>query len=351
MENGLKGIIRVLVVEDSPLMCKVITNILNSDPQIIVAGIAHNGKEAIELVPRLKPNIITMDIHMPVMDGYEATKQIMAYCPTPILVVSTSVFKEGMNKVFKAISYGALDVIDKGAMEAYGDEKSGRELINKIKFLSNIKVITHPLAKLEKESSAKVLNISKRNAPDRIVAIAASTGGPEAIHSILKSLPEDFPCALVIVQHMTSGFVGGLAGWLNDESKINVKVAENGEGLLPGTAYIAPCDSQMRVDENKKIRITDEPPCDGQRPSGSILLESVARVYREGAIGIVLTGMGRDGSIGLSAIKRLGGVTIAQDEKSCVVFGMPKAAIEMNAAKTVLPLEKIAEEIVESLKR
>jgi len=351
MESGLKGIIRVLIVDDSPLMCKALTDILNSDPQIIVVGIAYNGKEAIDIVPKLKPDIITMDIHMPIMDGFEATKHIMAYNPTPILILSTSVFKAGMDKVFKAIYYGALDAMEKGDLEINKDADSTKLLIEKIKLLSGVKVISHPLAKLEKEKIVSISDFTKEKALDRIVAIAASTGGPQALMDVLRSFPAKFPCGIVIVQHITSGFLDGLVDWLGNESKIKVKVAQDLEQIMPGVAYIAPCEFQMRVTEESKISLANEPSYNGHRPSADILLESVARVYKEGAIGVILTGMGRDGLIGMKTIKQMRGKTIAQDEKSCVVFGMPKEAIEAGVIEKVLPLERIADEIVRGLKR
>ena len=350
MEPGLKGTIRVLVVDDSPLMCKVLMNILNLDPQILVAGIAHNGKEAVEIVPRLKPDIITMDIHMPVMDGFEATRQIMAYKPTPILVVSSSVFKVGMDKVFKAISYGALDVLDKGDLEIVGDKKSGEVLIEKIKFLSSIKVIHHPLAKLQKERPRGILEVPKNNVLDKVIALVASTGGPHALREILKRFPKNFPCGIVIVQHITSGFVEGLVDWLDSECQLKVKIGEDLEEIRPGVAYIAPDNLQMRVGEDGSINLSDEQAYEGHRPSGDVLLESVARAYRKGGVAAILTGMGRDGAMGMKAIKQLHGQTIAQNERSCVVFGMPKVAIEMNVIDKVLSLERIAEEIAGMLR-
>lgn len=350
MELKLNHIIRVLVVDDSPLMCKVLTNILNPDPQILVAGVAHNGKEAVEIVPRLKPDIITMDIHMPVMDGFEATRQIMAYNPTPILVVSSSVFKVGMDKVFKAISYGALDVLDKGELEIAGDKKPGQVLIEKIKFLSNVKVIHHPLAKLQKERLIGDLEAPKKKVPHKIVVIVASTGGPQALLEILKRFPEDFPCGIVIVQHITKGFVEGLVDWLDKECQLMVKIGTDSEEIRPGVAYIAPDSVQMRILEGGKIDLSNEPAYEGHIPSGDVLLESVARAYGEGAVAAILTGMGRDGAMGMKAIKQMHGQTIAQDEKSCKVFGMPKAAIEMDVIDKTLPLERIAEEIVGMLR-
>jgi two-component system chemotaxis response regulator CheB len=346
MESEVKPMIRVLVVDDSPLMCKILTNIMNCDPQILVAAVANNGKEAVELVPRLKPDIITMDIDMPVMDGFEATKQIMSDHPTPILIVSSTVFKTGMEKVFKAISHGALDVIDKSELELVGDKKSGEALIAKIKFLNGVRVIHPPLTRLAVERSVADLKAPRKKASDKIVAIVASTGGPQALLEILKTLPEDFPCGIVIVQHITNGFLAGLVGWLAKECKIKVKIGEDSEEIKPGVAYIAPDNFQMRVEEGGKIRLSHEPAFGGHRPSGDVLLESVARAYGKGGVAAILTGMGRDGAMGMKAVKQLHGKTIAQDEKSCVVFGMPHAAIEMNVIDKVLPLERIAEEIV-----
>ena len=338
--------IRVLVVEDSPLMCKILTTVMNSDPQILVVAIANNGKEAVELVPCLKPDIITMDMDMPVMDGFEATREIMAYHPTPILIVSSSVFRLGMEKVFKAISHGALDVIDKSELELVGDKKSGEALIAKIKFLTSVRVMDQPIVKLRNERPVVDLKTPRKKVSDKIVAIVASTGGPQALLKILKRLPEDFPCGIVIVQHITNGFLSGLVDWLIKECKIKIKIGEDSEEIRPGVAYLAPDNFHMRVAEGGKINLSNEPPNAGHRPSGDVLLESVARTYGKGSVGAILTGMGRDGAVGMKAIKQFQGSTIAQNEKSCIVFGMPNAAIEMNVVDKVLPLEKIAEEIV-----
>ena len=346
MERGIKPLTRVLVVDDSPLMCKVLTDILNCDPQILVAAVANNGKEAVELVPRLKPDIITMDMDMPVVDGLEATKQIMASNPTPILIVASAVFKASMEKVFKAISHGALDVIDKSELELSEQKRSGEALIAKIKFLTGVRVTDRRRGRLRNERSTVDLKAPSTGVADKIVAIVASTGGPQALLDILKRIPEDFPCGIVIVQHITSGFLPGLVDWLNKECKIKVKIGEDSEAIQPGVAYIAPDDVQMRVEDSGKIALSNEPAYGGHRPSGDILLESVAKAYGKGSVAAILTGMGRDGATGMKAIKQLYGKTIAQNEKSCVVFGMPKAAIEMDVIDKVLPLESIAEEIV-----
>ncbi len=339
--------IRVLVVDDSPLMCKLLTTVMNADPQILVVAVANDGKGAVELVPLLQPDIITMDMDMPVMDGLEATKQIMAYHPTPILIVSSSVFKLGMEKVFRAISHGALDVIDKSELEFIGDKKSGKTLITKIKSLTRIQVMDQSVAKFRYETPIVDLKAGpKRKLSDQIVAIVASTGGPKALLQILQRLPENFPCGIVIVQHITSGFLSGLVDWLAKECKIEVKIGEDTEPIRPGVAYIAPDNFHMRVREGGKISLSDEPANNGHKPSADVLLESVAKTYGKGVRAVILTGMGRDGATGMKTIKESQGMTIAQSEKSCVVFGMPSAAIELKAIDKVLPLESIAEEIV-----
>ncbi len=329
--------IRVLVVEDSPLMCEILTSMMNSDPKILVVAVANNGKEAVELVPRLKPDIITMDMDMPVMDGFEATKQIMAYYPTPILIVSSSVFRMGMERVFKAISHGALDVIDKSELEIVENKKSGEALIAKIKFLTGVRVLDHPLVKLQNERAVIDLKPFRKKVSDKIVAIVASTGGPQALLKILQRFPEDFPCGIVIVQHITNGFLPGLVDWLNKECKIRVKIGEDSEEIRPGVAYIAPDNFHMKVEGDGKIGLLNEPSDCGHKPSGDVLLESVAKVYGMGSVGTILTGMGRDGVMGMKAIKQSHGKTIAQDEKSCVVFGMPNVAIEMDVVDKVSP--------------
>jgi two-component system chemotaxis response regulator CheB len=251
-----------------------------------------------------------------------------------------------MEKVFKAISHGALDVIDKSELELVGDKKSGEALIAKIKYLNGARVMHRPIAKLRNERLVADLKALRKKNSDKIVAIVASTGGPQALAEILKRLPEDFPCGIVIVQHITNGFLTGLVDWLAKECKIKVRIGEHLEEIRPGVAYIAPDNFQMRVEDGGRISLSNEPPYGGHKPSGNILLESVAKSYGKGVVAAILTGMGRDGAMGMKAIKQLEGKTIAQNEESCAVFGMPNAAIEMNVIDAVLPLEKIAEEIM-----
>ena len=343
--------IRVLIVEDSPLARQMLTTVINSDPQLQVVGVATNGQEAVELAPKLRPHLITMDIKMPKMDGLEATKQIMASCPTPILIVSSSVFKGGMDLAFKALAYGALDVIEKNAFEVAGDVgPAAADLITRIKTLAHVKVITHPLARLERHH--RVMSGPIATPPlreQRLVAMAASTGGPQTLLEILKALPKEFPCGLVIVQHIASGFSQGLVEWLDAECQIAVQLASDHAKIQPGVAYVAPTGVQMRVVNGGVIRLTDEGPYDGQKPSGTLLFESVAQVYGERAVGVILTGMGSDGAVGLKHLKAAHGHVIAQDEATSIIFGMPKTAIELGVVDEILPLDRIAEAIVKAV--
>lgn len=349
------AITRVLIVDDSPLVAQILEAVLEEDKDIEVLGVAKNGQEALEMATRLKPDIITMDVVMPVMDGVESTKQIMAYVPTPILILSSSVFVKRMDQVFKAMAYGALDVMDKKAFESYGvDEKMKTELIKRVKFLSKVKVINHPMARLEKLSfvaSARKAADLMVTREDMIVGIAASVGGTEALRIILKDLPKDFPAPVVVVQHMAPGFIEGFADWLAHNTSMNVRIAKKDDSLNIGTVYVAPDAYQMKVTADHKIALVDEPLVDGQKPSGSVLLSSVASVYGKNAIGVILTGMGRDGAAGIEDIFNNKGHTIAQNETTSVVYGMPKAAVDKNVVHELLSLEKIAEALLKWIKK
>lgn len=346
METG--KIIKVLVVDDSNLMCKVLTDVLNSDPGIIVLGVANNGKEAVELTRKIKPDIITMDVHMPVMDGIEATENIMAYNPTPILLITSSTPKPGEGSVFDAINNGALDFLEKKGIEYYSNKINRIQIIEKVKYLSRVKVITHPKGKkINKAFETRRKDHSLDSEREKIIAVSSSTGGTEALSRILETLPGDLSCPMLIVQHMTSGFDNDFACWLNSKSQLEVKIGEHSEKLIAGKVYLAPTDYQLRIDKERKIILSKEPSYNGHCPSGDILLQSAAGVYGKNAIGLILTGMGKDGAAGIKSIHDAGGKTIAQDESTCVIFGMPKAAIELGAVDYILPLNKIAEKLIE----
>jgi len=347
LNSKSKEKIRVLIVEDSPLICKILTKILNSDKQIEVVGIANDGKKAIEYTMSLKPDLITMDINLPVINGFEATKKIMAYAPTPILIVSSSLYTVEMNLAFKAISFGALDVVEKGPMETQDNiDKFGKTIIEKVKLLSKVRVITHPEAKIADIGLKSKKTIKEELLGKKIVGIVSSTGGPKALMYILKSIPDDFNFPIIIVQHIVPGFTSGLIDWLQSETQKNISLAAGGSVIQPGHIYFASEHTHTQILRDGRIHILSTPPYKGHKPSGNILLKSLADSYGPNAIGVILTGMGSDGCEGLMEIMKRGGRTIAQDESTSIVFGMPKVAIETGAAERNFPIEKIGQEII-----
>lgn len=343
-----KSKVRVVIADDSLVAREMLATILASDPDIDVVGSATNGVEAVELVERLRPDLVTMDIHMPRMNGLEATERIMAFHPTPILVVSSSVHGEGMGLAFDALTLGALEVIKKPEPADWADlERIGRDVLRKVKILARVKVITHIRGRRDRSRDVAPETHSDGVAPG-IIAIGSSTGGPSALLTVFGLLPASFPVPIIVAQHIADGFIPGLVGWLNAASAIEVVAAEEGMLPKPGTAYIAPTGTNM-VLEGK--RLTFKAPSPGQLyiPSADSLFESVARSYDKRAVGVILTGMGADGAAGLKRMHDRGAVTIAQDEETCTVFGMPKAAIELGAADRVLPVQAIGAALVELL--
>lgn len=334
------GQIRVVVADDSSFAREVINAVLSTDSEIKVVGEAANGREAVEKVLELKPDIVTMDIEMPVMDGLEAIERIMASFAVPILVVTT---RGDAHTAYAAISKGALDLVVKPEVNLDG----AREFIDKIKMLSKIKVITHMKGKksIREPKELKKPEFSG-GMSDRIVAIASSTGGPEALSIILSSLPGNFPCPIVIAQHISDGFVSGMVEWLKRIVKLNIKVAVEGETLCPGTVYFSPSEKHMEITNSKSVAFVARHSKDIYRPSCDVLLSSVARVYGSMGVGVILTGMGSDGVLGIKKIKEANGDTIAQDEKSSVVFGMPKVAIDSGCIDKILSIDEIAAELV-----
>ncbi len=327
--------IRILVVDDSLFAREVIVGLLSEDSEIDIVGQAENGREAVEMAMALKPDIITMDIEMPEMDGLEATEQIMSSYAVPILVVTS---KGDANTAYTAISKGALEVLPKPEV----DPDNPEEFINKIKLLSRVKVIPHILGKQEEKTGIDTFKKAVSDSPNRVVAIAASTGGPKALSGLLSSLPENYPLPIIIAQHIPPEFVSGMAEWLNDVSKLTIKRGEEGETLYAGNVYLSPSQKHMTINYKKEITLAEKQPTDIYSPSCDALLSSAAKIYGSKAIGVILTGMGRDGVEGIRQIKAAGGKTIAQDENSSVVFGMPKVAIENNLIDLVLPLNEIS---------
>jgi two-component system chemotaxis response regulator CheB len=335
-----KTVLRALIAEDSVTTLELLAHVLESDAGIRVVGRARNGAEAVNLTKTLRPDVVIMDIHMPVLDGFEATRQIMIEAPTPIVIVSATLDVRAVDVSLHALRLGALTVMAKpsgpGASD-FPDECS--RFIGTVRSMAGVKVVrrwspTHAVVSSE--------GLTDRAASAQIIAIAASTGGPTALLSVLSGLPADLPAPILIVQHMAPGFVGGLASWLDAGSYVSVKVAVAGERLVHGVAYLAPDDRQLGLLDRRTLQVSAAAPRGGFRPSGSFLFESVASVYGTAAVGVILTGMGDDGCAGLVALRRAGGRIIAQDEATSVVFGMPAAAIAAGLPHATLPLELIA---------
>ena len=330
--------VRVLVVDDSPTVRQILVSMLEAEPGFQVVGQAQDGEEAVQMTARLRPNVITMDIRMPRMDGLQATKQIMASSPTPIVVVAASIYDEDLNIAFNAVAAGALTVVEKPKGLTPDDFATVREqLVKTIRLMADVPVVTiWP-------DRRRPTRVRTPEAECALIAIAASTGGPGVLREILSALPSDLSVPIVITQHITQGFVQGFANWLNGATDLDVAVAEDGEPIAAGRVLIAPDDVHLTVTPGGRVRLVDSPPLKGLRPSATLLFESVAKSYGSSAVAVVLTGMGDDGASGLEDLQRAGGTIIAQSESSCVVFGMPKAAIERGIVDHILVPEEISD--------
>lgn len=340
--------LRVLIVDDSPLVREMLTDILESDPGISVAGTAGDGVQAVALTRSLKPDLVAMDVTMPIMDGLEAIEKIMSTTPVPILVITDL---DQSKIAFSALSKGALDVYQK----SFSSPGMAVDLVARVKSLSRIKVIRHiqPRA-MEGRLGAAPAETGKvpptpptsaapnKNRPTPLaVAIASSTGGPRALAQIFSEMAEGFPVPILVAQHMNAGFVNGLVEWLNSVSPITVKFAAEGEILKESHAYFAPASTHITVNARRRINLVASNPGDLLHPSCNLLLSSVAKAFGPQGAGVILTGMGDDGVEGMRSIHEQGGFTLAQDEASSVVFGMPRMAIEKGLIDRVSPLGEI----------
>jgi two-component system chemotaxis response regulator CheB len=339
--------IRVLVVEDSVTARKHLIEVLSADPELVIAGEAEDGKQAIELCRILRPDVITLDMMLPVMSGVAVTEYVMAYYPTPILIVSASTNRGELYKTYDALAAGALDVFEKPTSNT-PDGAWERGLVSSVKMASRIRVITHIRGKLgpSHQTAAPPGHIVARENPaqKKVIAIGGSTGGPAAIVEILRGLPEGFPIPILLVIHIGDPFGVAFAEWLNGQSTLLVRHAKDGEPIpTVGQAglIMAPPGSHL-IAQRGRLRLTYGPERNSCRPSIDVLFESLAKEMGNATIACLLTGMGRDGATGLLALRQSGALTLAQDEASSVVFGMPREAIEMGAADRVLALHEIA---------
>ena len=343
--------IKILIVDDSAFMRKLLSDLFSAEPDFTVIDTARNGVDAVEKVKRLKPDLITMDVEMPVMDGIKALEIIMKETPTPVLMIS-SLTRAGAEATLSALELGAVDFVAKSAGILSSITSIGNEILAKSRAAVHAKVsrfVERPKAQLVVKP---LLQPVIGRIEERVLAIGTSTGGPRALQEVITKLPGDLPCGVVIVQHMPPGFTKSLSERLDSLSALTVKEAEHNDVVRSGLVLIAPGNYHMTIERegNKKVvKLDQSPPIGGHRPAVDPMMESVARVYGAGAFGVILTGMGHDGAKGIKAIKQQHGYTIAEDQSTAVVFGMPKAAIELGVVDKVAPISAVAAEIVKAI--
>jgi two-component system chemotaxis response regulator CheB len=351
--------IRIVIIDDSPVSRAQLQHFFDQQPDFQVVGWAANGKAGVEEVKRKRPDLVTMDLEMPVMDGYQATRVLMEEHPLPIIVVSGVWVPEEVHKTFKAHDAGAVAIVEKPAGTASPDhERQVADLVRTVRAMAEVKVVRRrsaagraarePAHVQETEQARTQPVVSPRllaAGPLQAVLVGASTGGPPVLKALLERLPPAFPLPLVVVQHISPGFLAGLTEWLAETSHLAVSVARHLEPVQPGHVYFAADGRHLGLNRDGVLYLSDEPPEHGMRPSVSYMFRSAAANLGARAVGVLLTGMGRDGALELGLMRENGAVTFAQDEQSCTVFGMPGEAVRLGAAVRVLPVEAIADEL------
>lgn len=357
--------IKVMIVDDSALIRKLLSDILKTDPDIEIVGTARNGEDALKKIEKLKPDVITLDVEMPIMDGLTTLKYLTRDYDIPVVMIST-LTEEGADLTLKALEKGAVDFLQKPTnVFGLSEDEIKEEIVDKVKTASKVKVNRKVLRKSNNIIRENKLRFNKSNTAEKvasrissntnyktIIAIGTSTGGPRALQTVIPSIPKDIDASIVIVQHMPAKFTKSLADRIDAISQIKVKEAEDREVLLKGWAYIAPGDYHMEiVIESGKptVKLNQKPKVMGLRPTVDNLMNSVSKIDQYSKMAVILTGMGNDGAIGIKEMKRAKAYTIAQDEESSVVFGMPRAAIETGVVDEIVKLENVADSIVKNL--
>ncbi len=343
------GPIRVLVVDDSAFMRHTIAKHLEADPDVTVVGRAHDGLHALAQIPALKPDVVTLDVEMPNMDGLDALRRIMAECPTPVVMLSAYT-QRGARATIQALMRGAVDFVPKSTVRAELDNVI-EELIGKVKIAAGTPTSPRlPSPPPRPRPPTPRLRPRPVRKGDTLIVIGASTGGPRALQQILSELPADLPAAVTIVQHMPSGFTGALAQRLDESSPLTVHEAAHGDRLARGLALLAPGGSHLQFNGRRQVSLDQGPRRNGVRPAVDVSMESAAACYGAAVIGVVLTGMGSDGTLGAKCIKAAGGRVIAEHESTSVVYGMPRSVIKAGLADRVAPLPEVALTLVEMIK-
>lgn len=348
-----RGRVRVMLVEDSRVVRALLTHIVGRDPRLEIVAAVASGEEALTRLDSVRPDVISMDIRLPGIDGLETTRRIMAERPTPIVVVADAIEDSSLRISMNALRAGALSVVEKPvATTNAGYDAVADEICTQLRIMAEVPVIRRrPIGTEWAGRSASPGPPVPDPVPAgraTVLAIAASTGGPPALARVLGGLPDGFPLPVLLVQHMGAAFMEGFAAWLNGVVPLPVAVARDGERAEPGRVYVAPGDRHLELGPGGILRIVDTAPVGGQRPAATVLFRSVARQAGAGGIGVLLTGMGEDGAQGLLDMRRAGAATTAEHESTAVVYGMPAAAVRLSAAGAVLPLERIAGHILRS---
>ncbi|MDD5773904.1 MAG: chemotaxis response regulator protein-glutamate methylesterase [bacterium] len=344
--------IRVVIADDSALMRKKISEILQSDPEIEVVAIAKDGKEAIDAIHDQKPDVVTLDVEMPVLNGLDTLGYIMSECPVPCVMISAFT-KEGSEETIRALEFGAIDFICKpGGVISPDITKISKEIIEKVKLASKVPIEKLKLIWAEKAKESREI-IKKPSSIIKVFAIASSTGGAQALSTILPLLSADLPAAVLVVQHMPVGFTKSFSERLNWQSKISILEAQDQMPIKPAQVIIARGGIHMEVEggeNNPHVILSDKPAQLGVKPCANIMMGSVAKNFKQKTVGIILTGMGTDGTFGAQAIKTAGGMVLAEDKSSCIVYGMPRSVVEAGLADRIVPLHLMAREMEKLVK-
>ncbi|GLS42175.1 chemotaxis-specific protein-glutamate methyltransferase CheB [Methylobacterium brachythecii] len=341
-----------MLVEDSLVVRTLLTHIVARDPRLTLAAAVASGEEALAAIETVRPDVISMDIRLPGIDGLETTRRIMAERPTPIVVVADAVEDASLKISMNALRAGALSVVEKPvATTNAGYEAVAGEICTQLRIMAAVPVIRRRPIGSGWSARGSVLASHIPPTPSletqpTVLAIAASTGGPPALAKVIGALPADFPLPVLLVQHMGAAFMDGFAAWLDGVVSLPVAIAQDGERLAPSRVYVAPGDRHLELGGGRTLRVVESAPVGGQRPAATVLFRSVARQAGPRGLGVLLTGMGEDGALGLLDMHRAGAATIAEHESTAVVYGMPAAAVRLSAAGSVLPLDEIASQVL-----